>query len=91
MSKKTIAASALALALVVRSCLGPNHASRGLTNWNAEVSSQDWVNELLFIGMYIIPVYPIVFLGDVLIFNTMDYWGTNPIDAPEEFPESFGG
>jgi hypothetical protein len=30
-------------------------------------------------------------LGDVVIFNTVDYWsGSNPIPDPEPFPDSWG-
>ncbi len=90
MIKKTLAASALTVGLLAPSCLGPNNAFNSLHNWNAEVTSMDWLNEVIYLGLNIIPVYGLVHLGDILIFNTMDYWGTNPIDPAGEFPESFG-
>lgn len=88
--KKMIAAAALTLGAT--GCLGPNHAYNGLTNWNAEVSDQDWVNELLYLGMTIIPIYAITLAADGLVINTIDYWsGENPMKAPGPFPnESFG-
>ena len=37
--------------------------------------------------MYIIPVYEFALLGDVVIFNAVEYWsGDNPIADPDEFP-----
>lgn len=83
--KKIIAASALALGAT--GCLGPNNAANSLMNWNAEVTDQDWVNEAIFVGMYLIPIYPLAYAGDIAIFNTIEYWsGGNPIDAPGPFP-----
>ena len=85
--KKTLLALTLALGLSTPSCLGPDNLYGSIKNWNATVSDQDWVNEILFIGMYIIPVYQFALLGDVLIFNTVEYWsGDNPIADPGEFP-----
>ena len=50
----------------------------------------DWVNELAFLGLFVVGVYPILLLGDVLIFNTIDYWGSeNPIKDPGTFPDTF--
>ena len=83
--KNALLAATLALAIGTTSCLGPDNAYRSIKNWNAELSDQDWVNEVVFIAMYIIPVYPIVLLGDIVIFNTIGYWGNNPIDDPGAF------
>ena len=77
---------ALGLGLGSTSCLGPDNAYRSIKNWNVGLSDQDWINEVVFIGLCIIPVYPIVMLGDVLIFNTVEYWsGNNPIKDPGAF------
>lgn len=88
--KKLIAAAALTFGAT--GCLGPNAMYNSLANWNAEVSEQDWVNELLFLGMTVIPVYPIALWGDIIVVNTIDYWsGENPIGDPGPFPhEAFG-
>jgi hypothetical protein len=85
--KKSLLAVALTFGLLAPSCLGPDNLYNGIKNWNAEVSDQDWLNELIFLGLWIIPVYPIASLGDVLLFNTIEYWsGDNPIDEPGPFP-----
>ena len=68
-------------------CLGPDNAYNSLKNWNAEVTESDAVAEIIYIAMNIIPVYGIVLLGDIVIFNTIDYWtGDNPIGEAGPFP-----
>jgi hypothetical protein len=85
--KKKLHALVLAAGLVCSSCLGPDHLYHSIKNWNAGLSDQDWVNELVFLGLVIIPVYPIALAGDVLICNTVGYWsGDNPVNDPGEFP-----
>ena len=87
--RKAILATALASTLFASSCLGPNNAQNSINNWNAELTDMNWLNEVLFI----IPfawVQGIFWLGDIVIFNTMEYWsGDNPISAPGDFPASF--
>jgi hypothetical protein len=84
--KSAILNVTLALGFLSSSCLGPDNAYGSIKNWNADLSGQDWVNEAVFIGLYIIPVYPIALLGDVLIFNTVQYWsGDNLINDPGPF------
>ena len=85
--KKTAIAAALVLALTCSSCLGPDNLYNSVKNWNAGLSKQDWVNEVVFIGLYFIPVYPLALFGDVVIFNTIDYWTGKPtLNTPGAFP-----
>lgn len=91
MIRKATLAGAIALGLLSGGCLGPNNAHNGLRNWNAEVSDQDWVNELVFLGLNVIPVYGVALTIDVLVLNTIDYWsGENPVKDPGPFPDTFG-
>jgi hypothetical protein len=84
--KKALAAGILALGLGSSSCLGPDNAYGSIKNWNAGLSDQDWVNEVVFLGLHIIPVYQLALLGDIVIFNTIGYWtGDNPISDPGAF------
>jgi hypothetical protein len=86
MIRKTLAACALST-VALTSCLGSNNLHDSIQNWNAEFSDQDWLNEAIFIGFMIVPVYPFAYLGDSVIFNTIEYWtGENPINDPGEFP-----
>lgn len=85
--KKSLLAAALTIGLGSSSCLGPDNLYHSVKNWNAEVSEQDWLNEVVYLGFMIIPVYPICLMGDVLVFNTIDYWtGKDTIADPGEFP-----
>ena len=91
MKIKLLAAAALAMPLAT-SCLGPNHAHDGLRNWNATVTETEWVNEVIFLGLNIVPVYGLAYFGDTLIFNTVDYWsGSNPFEDPGPFPHAAFG
>jgi len=87
--KKRLLALVLGSVLMTSSCLGPNHLFNSLINWNADVSRHNWINEALFVGLVIVPVYQIALIGDVLVFNTIAYWGENPINEPGTFPASF--
>lgn len=80
--KNALSATILALGLA-SSCLGPDNAYSSIKDWNAGLSDQAWIEELVFLGLWFIPVYPITLLGDIIIFNTVDYWtGDNPINDP---------
>ena len=74
---------ALALAALVScaSCLGPNHATGQLFNWNAGFD-----NEFVQAGTFLVlsPVYLAFFFADNAVFNPILWWtGTNPIAEPE--------
>jgi uncharacterized protein DUF3332 len=85
--QKKLVAALLLLGLTSSSCLGPDNLYNGIKSWNANLSEKDWVNEGVFIGLMIIPVYPIAMLCDVVVFNTVEYWsGDNLVNPPEPFP-----
>lgn len=87
MKKTSLVAAALVLGLTCSSCLGPDHLYNSVKNWNAGLSKKDWVTETVFIGMTIIPVYPIALFADVLVFNTIDYWtGKSTLNDAGPFP-----
>ena len=65
---------AVALTLGASSCLGPHKITTGLWEWNNEVTDNVWVNEAVFLGCNIIPVYPIALFVDVIVFNSIDFW-----------------
>jgi len=65
-------------------CYGSFALVSGLHDWNGRVSNSKFVNELVFLGLCIIPVYEIAALGDALIFNSIEFWGgSNPISMNE--------
>lgn len=73
----------LCVGLLVSGCYGPFNLVRRLHHWNGQVGGR-WANEVVFLGLaYLLPVYSICGLGDVLIFNSIEFWtGDNPIDPP---------
>lgn len=79
--RKKIAPVALGLALAfgIQGCYGRFQLVRNLYSWNGKVGNK-WVNELVFLAMYIIPVYGIAGFVDVVILNTVEFWtGKNPM------------
>ena len=85
-SRSFAAVAALSACLVAPSCIGPDNLYRGVSAWNSKVSDSKYVNEILFLGLHILPVYPIAMVGDRLVFNSIEFWwGKNPIGKPDEF------
>jgi hypothetical protein len=76
--KKSLTAAALALVLC-SSCLGPDRLYNSIKNWNAGLSERDWLNEVVFLGLVIIPVYPLALFGDIVILNPLEYWTGKPM------------
>ena len=82
--KKTVICIALSSTLLFSSCLGSFQAFNNLKDWNHEISDSKFVNNLVFWGLNIIPVYGLFFLGDMIIFNVIEFWsGSNPIAMKE--------
>lgn len=68
------------MSLTLSGCFGSFALTSKLHDWNGTVSDSKFVNELVFLGLCIIPVYELACLGDALIFNSIEFWGeTNPI------------
>ena len=78
--KKGLLAGLLALGLLGTSCLGPNKAFNSIHDWNEGVSDNKWTNEFVHLAFWIIPVYPVSLLADIVVFNSIEWWGgDNPI------------
>lgn len=75
----------VAATLTATSCIGPNNAYNSVLNWNSKLSNK-YVNELAFLGLHFIPVYQLCYFGDLVLFNSVEYWtGNNMITKPEAF------
>ncbi len=82
--KKLTICLALSASVLFTSCLGSFSAFNGLKDWNNDITDSRFVNNLVFWGLNIIPVYGLFFIGDVLIFNVIEFWsGSNPIAMNE--------
>lgn len=61
-------------------CFGSFQLTRKLYSFNKTVSQDKWVQELVFLGMVIVPVYSLAALADGVFANTVEFWtGTNPV------------
>ena len=70
---------ALAGSMLTTSCIGNFALTNKLLAWNKTISNK-FVNELVFFAFWIIPVYEVSALADVLVFNTIEFWsGNNPV------------
>lgn len=84
--KKAAATLAVGITLATTSCIGPNNLYNQVHTWNSKVSDSKYLNELLFLGMNIVPVYGVCWIGDHLIFNSVEFWsGKNWVNKAEEF------
>jgi len=82
--RKSVICLAMASMLVFSSCLGSFSAFNNLKEWNHDVSENKFVNNAVFWGLNIIPVYGLFFIGDTIIFNVIEFWsGSNPITMDE--------
>ena len=82
MRKKSLTllvATTLASSVLFSSCIGPFGLTNKLLSWNSNIDSK-FVNELVFIAFWIVPVYEISALADVLVLNSIEFWsGSNPV------------
>lgn len=74
-----LVASTLASSVLFSSCIGSFGLTNKLLDWNKNIDSK-FVNELVFIAFWIVPVYEISALADVLVLNSIEFWsGSNPV------------
>ncbi len=67
--------------LTLSSCIGSFGLWNNLRNWNAGVGNK-FANEIVFLAFHIIPVYPVAYLADILVLNSVEFWsGENPVTA----------
>lgn len=81
-SKLTLAiAITLACSMTFSSCIGSFALTNKVLSWNNQIGSK-FVNELVFVAFWILPVYEISAIADVLVINTIEFWsGSNPVSA----------
>jgi len=65
--------------LLFSSCIGSFALTNKLLSWNKQVGSK-FVNELVFVAFWILPVYEVSALADILVINSIEFWsGSNPV------------
>lgn len=79
-------ALALSLLLLVTfsttGCIGRMAVTAEVLRFNLDVTPGKWGREIVFLVLYIIPVYPLAGMVDLLIVNSLEFWqGTNPVSG----------
>jgi hypothetical protein len=70
------------LALSNTACIGRMAVAGNVGKFNLEVVDGKWPREIVFLALYIIPVYPIAGAIDLIIVNSLEFWtGTNPVSG----------
>lgn len=78
-TKITVACLLLGGSLLFSSCIGSFGLWNNLKGWNQNIGNK-FVNEIVFLALHIVPVYEIVYLADVLVLNSIEFWsGSNPV------------
>lgn len=73
---------AMAALLPLESCIGSFALTNKVLAWNRQVSENKFVNELVFLALWILPVYEVSALADTLILNSIEFWSNkNPMSA----------
>lgn len=91
--RKTILTAALAALVLssMTSCMGKFALTRNLYAWNEQVSNK-FVNEVLFVAFWILPVYEVCGIADLLVLNSIEFWsGDNPLTASTKSIETEHG
>lgn len=81
--KKLILSAAIAALLCssMTSCMGKFALTRNLYAWNDQISNK-FVNELVFIAFWVLPVYEVCGIADLFVLNTIEFWsGDNPMTS----------
>ncbi len=82
--KKVWACGLLSTTILFTSCIGSFSAFNGLRDWNESVTDSKFGNEIIFVALWVLPVYGLATLGDLVVFNAIEFWGgTNPIAMKE--------
>ncbi len=69
----------LSSSFLFSSCIGSFGLHNRLLSWNQSIGDK-FVNELVFLACNIVPVYPVAYLADALVINSIEFWsGSNPM------------
>ena len=66
-------------ALTLPSCIGSFTLTNKLLSWTNQIGEK-FVKELVFFAFWILPVYEVSALADILVLNSIEFWsGSNPV------------
>lgn len=83
--------AALAGSMMFTSCIGSFNLTNKLLSWNKSIGNK-FVNELVFIVFWVLPVYEVSGLADFLVLNSIEFWsGSNPVAQGKSIIEGNDG
>lgn len=93
--KRVYISAALAAAILcsttLSSCIGSFALTNRVLNWNRQVGSK-FLNELVFFAFWVLPVYEVTSLADLLVINSIEFWsGNNPVSASTKVIDTDNG
>ncbi len=93
--KKRFFTTAIIAAIIcctsLNSCIGSFALTNKVLSWNNQVGSK-FVNELVFFAFWILPVYEVTALADILVINSIEFWsGNNPMTASTKIVDTESG
>lgn len=66
--------------LTLTSCIGSYALFNKVRSWNEQATGSKFLNELIFVGLWIVPVYEVSMLADTFVLNSIEFWsGSNPV------------
>ena len=90
MSRHTVAGAIVVFLTLffLPGCLGRMVISSNVQEFNMNVVENKWGREIIFVGFYIIPVYPTCAFVDLFIVNALEFWqGENPLSGESALAE----
>jgi len=63
-------------------CIGRMAISGKVMEFNLSVSQDKWAREIVFLALYIVPVYEFAGMADLIVVNSIEFWtGKNPVSG----------
>jgi len=90
--RKAVCAAVLAAftCVSVGGCYGSYALFNAVHKWNGSIGNK-WINSVVHLVFWIIPVYGICTFADFILFNTIEFWtGSNPIAMGDTYQETDG-
>lgn len=84
--KNLIAAMAIVLicGASFQSCIGSFSLTNKVLTWNKGVSTK-FLNEVVFFAFWILPVYEVTAVADLLVLNSIEFWsGNKPVEVEDQ-------
>jgi hypothetical protein len=86
MRKRSVALIGLlaVVSITASACIGRMAVTREVSKFNLDVSKEKWGREFVFFVLHVIPVYPLAYMADIWIVNSLEFWtGENPVSGED--------